>query len=98
MDKIGRSIVLMVHGTGHELFDEIPPDGEVETIGRVAGIWAKQCCRAGSNLIENPPPAKCCSQFTFAAARVVGVVTAVHRTVSQIAKDHQVTYGREDRR
>ena len=43
MDKIGSfNPFLMVHGTqGIELFDEIPPDGEVETIGRVAGIWDK---------------------------------------------------------
>jgi acyl dehydratase len=32
----------MVHGTqGIELFDEIPADGEIESIGRVTGIWDK---------------------------------------------------------
>lgn len=43
MDKIGSfNPFLMVHGTqGIELLDEIPPDGEVESIGRVTGIWDK---------------------------------------------------------
>jgi len=43
MDKIGSfNPFLMVHGTqGIETFDEIPPDGEIETIGKVVGIWDK---------------------------------------------------------
>ena len=32
----------MVHGEQSiELFDEIPPDGEIESVGRIAGIWDK---------------------------------------------------------
>ena len=43
MDKVGSfNPALMVHGEqGIELFDEIPPDGEVESTGRIAGIWDK---------------------------------------------------------
>jgi acyl dehydratase len=43
MDKIGSfNPALMVHGTqGIELLDEIPPDGEVESVGKVVGIWDK---------------------------------------------------------
>ena len=43
MNKVGTfNPALMVHGEqGIELFDEIPPDGEVESTGRVAGIWDK---------------------------------------------------------
>ena len=43
MDKIGSfNPFLMVHGTqGIETLDEIPPDGEIETIGKVVGIWDK---------------------------------------------------------
>ena len=43
MDKIGSfNPFLMVHGTqGIELLDEIPADGEIESIGRVTGIWDK---------------------------------------------------------
>jgi acyl dehydratase len=43
MDKIGSfNPALMVHGTqGIELLDEIPPDGEVESVGKVTGIWDK---------------------------------------------------------
>ena len=43
MDKIGSfNPALMVHGTqGITMFDEIPPDGEIESVGRVTGIWDK---------------------------------------------------------
>ncbi|HET6473511.1 MAG TPA: MaoC/PaaZ C-terminal domain-containing protein [Pseudomonadales bacterium] len=43
MDKIGSfNPFLMVHGTqGIETLDEIPPDGEIETVGKVVGIWDK---------------------------------------------------------
>jgi acyl dehydratase len=43
MDKIGSfNPMLMVHGEqGIELFDEIPPDGEVESVGQVTAIWDK---------------------------------------------------------
>ncbi len=43
MDKVGSfNPALMVHGEqGIELLDEIPPDGEVESTGRIAGIWDK---------------------------------------------------------
>jgi acyl dehydratase len=43
MDKIGSfNPFLMVHGTqGIETLDEIPPEGEIETIGKVVGIWDK---------------------------------------------------------
>ena len=43
MDKVGSfNPALMVHGEqGIELYDEIPPDGEVVSTGRVAGIWDK---------------------------------------------------------
>ena len=33
---------MLVHGEqGIELFDEIPPDGELESTGRIAGVWDK---------------------------------------------------------
>ena len=43
MNKVGSfNPALMVHGEqGFELFDEIPPDGEVTSTGRVKGIWDK---------------------------------------------------------
>jgi acyl dehydratase len=43
MDKVGSfNPALMVHGEqGIELFGEIPPDGEIESTGRVVGIWDK---------------------------------------------------------
>lgn len=43
MDSIGSfNPALMVHGEqGIELFDEIPPDGEIESVGQVTGIWDK---------------------------------------------------------
>jgi acyl dehydratase len=43
MDKVGSfNPALMVHGEqGIELFDEIPPDGEIESRGRVAAMWDK---------------------------------------------------------
>ncbi|MCE2426381.1 MAG: MaoC family dehydratase N-terminal domain-containing protein [Pseudomonadales bacterium] len=43
MGKVGSfNPALMVHGEqGIELLDEIPPDGEVESRGRIAGIWDK---------------------------------------------------------
>lgn len=42
-DKLGTfNPALMVHGTeGIELYGEIPPDGEVEMIGEITGIWDK---------------------------------------------------------
>jgi acyl dehydratase len=42
-DKIGTfNPALMVHGTeGIELYGEIPPDGEIESIGEITGIWDK---------------------------------------------------------
>lgn len=43
MNKVGSfNPALMVHGEqGIELFDEIPPDGEVESVGKCTGIWDK---------------------------------------------------------
>ncbi len=43
MDKVGSfNPALMVHGEqGIELLDDIPPDGEIENTGRIAGIWDK---------------------------------------------------------
>ena len=43
MQKAGTfNPALMVHGEqGIELYGEIPPDGEVESTGRIAGIWDK---------------------------------------------------------
>ena len=43
MDKVGSfNPALMVHGEqGIELLDEIPPDGQLESRGRIAGIWDK---------------------------------------------------------
>jgi len=42
-DKIGSfNPALMVHGTeGIELYGEIPPDGELESVGEITGIWDK---------------------------------------------------------
>ena len=43
MDKVGSfNPALMVHGEqGIELFDEIPPNGEIESVGKVVGIYDK---------------------------------------------------------
>ena len=43
MDKVGSfNPALMVHGEqGIELLDEIPPDGQLESRGKIAGIWDK---------------------------------------------------------
>ncbi|HEY5647139.1 MAG TPA: MaoC/PaaZ C-terminal domain-containing protein [Pseudomonadales bacterium] len=43
MDKIGSfNPALMVHGEqGIELYDEIPADGEIESVGRITGIYDK---------------------------------------------------------
>jgi len=43
MDKAGTFIpALMVHGTeGIELFDEIPAEGEIESVGEITGVWDK---------------------------------------------------------
>ena len=43
MDKVGSfNPALMVHGEqGIELFDEIPADGEIESVGKVTGIYDK---------------------------------------------------------
>ena len=43
MQKIGQfNAALMVHGfMGIELFDEIPPDGELESSGEISGIYDK---------------------------------------------------------
>ncbi len=43
MNKVGTfNPALMVHGEqGIELFDDIPPDGEVESTGKIVGIWDK---------------------------------------------------------
>lgn len=42
-DKVGTfNPALMVHGTeGIELYGEIPPDGEIESVGEITGIWDK---------------------------------------------------------
>lgn len=43
MDRIGSfNPALMVHGEqGIELYDEIPPDGELESVGECTAIWDK---------------------------------------------------------
>jgi acyl dehydratase len=43
MDAIGSfNPALMVHGEqGIELYDEIPPDGEIDSVGKVTAIWDK---------------------------------------------------------
>ncbi len=43
MDKAGSfNPALMVHGTeGIELYDEIPADGEIESVGEITGVWDK---------------------------------------------------------
>ncbi len=43
MDQVGSfNPMLMVHGEqGIELFDEIPADGEIESVGRITGIYDK---------------------------------------------------------
>jgi acyl dehydratase len=43
MDKVGSfNPALMVHGEqGIELLDDIPPDGEIESVGKCTGIWDK---------------------------------------------------------
>lgn len=43
MDKVGSfNPMMMVHGEqGIELFDEIPASGEIESVGKITGIWDK---------------------------------------------------------
>ena len=43
MDKAGSfNPALMVHGTeGIELYDEIPSEGEIESVGEITGVWDK---------------------------------------------------------
>jgi acyl dehydratase len=43
LDKGGSfEPALMVHGTqGIELYDEIPTDGEIESVGEITGVWDK---------------------------------------------------------
>lgn len=43
MHKAGQfNPALMVHGTeGIELYGEIPPDGEIESVGEITGVWDK---------------------------------------------------------
>ncbi len=43
MDKAGTfNPALMVHGTeGIELYGEIPPEGEIESVGEITGVWDK---------------------------------------------------------
>lgn len=43
LDKVGPfNPAMLVHGEqGIELFGEIPPDGEIESRGRVTGVWDK---------------------------------------------------------
>lgn len=43
MDKVGSfNPALMVHGEqGIELLDDIPPDGEIESVGKCTAIWDK---------------------------------------------------------
>jgi len=43
MNKIGSfNPALLVHGEESiELFDEIPPEGEIESVGRIAAMWDK---------------------------------------------------------
>ena len=43
MQKAGSfNPALMVHGTeGIELYDEIPAEGEIESVGEITGIWDK---------------------------------------------------------
>ena len=43
MDKVGSfNAALMVHGgQGIELYDEIPPAGEIESVGKITGIYDK---------------------------------------------------------
>ena len=43
LDKVGSfNAALMVHGgQGIELFDEIPPAGEIESVGKITGIYDK---------------------------------------------------------
>lgn len=43
MNKVGSyDVTMLLHGEqGIELFDEIPPDGEIESTGEIVGIWDK---------------------------------------------------------
>ena len=43
MNKAGEfNPALMVHGTeGIELYGEIPPEGEIESVGEITGVWDK---------------------------------------------------------
>ena len=66
-DRIGTfNPALMLHGAQKiELFDEIPPDGEVESTGSVGAIWDKgkaAVVESGFRVRRTSPPASPCSR------------------------------------
>jgi acyl dehydratase len=107
MDKIGSfNPALMVHGEqGIELFDEIPPDGEIESVGEVTAIWDKGSAAVlefestSTNVATGQPLLKtrtllfCRGEGGWGGER--GPSSAV--SIPERGADHEVTYEtRED--
>ncbi len=107
MDKIGSfNPTLMVHGEqGIELFDEIPPDGELESTGKVVGVWDKGNAgvlefeatatntATGKPLLKTFSSLYCRGEGGWGGERGPAVKVAF----PERAADHQVTYAtRED--
>jgi acyl dehydratase len=107
MDKIGSfNPALMVHGEqGIELFGEIPPDGEIESVGEVTAIWDKGSAAVlefestSTNVATGMPLLKtrtllfCRGEGGWGGDR--GPSSTV--TIPDRAADHEVTYQtRED--
>ena len=102
MDRIGSfNPALMVHGEqGIELFDAIPPDGEIESRGRVKAIWDKGSAavlefestsidvRTGQPLLRTQTSLFCRGEGGFGGERG----PAEKLDYPQRAPDHSVTY------
>ncbi len=106
-DQIGSfNPALMVHGEqGIELLDEIPPDGEIESVGTCTGIWDKGSAgvvsfeststntATGKPLLKTTTSLFCRGEGGFGGDR--GPADKVE--FPERAPDHQVTYQtRED--
>lgn len=107
LDRIGSfNPALMVHGEqGIELYDEIPPDGEIESVGRITGIYDKGSAAVvafeststnvatGRPLLKTSMSMFCRGEGGFGGDR--GPVEKIEFPAR--APDHQVTYQtRED--
>lgn len=107
MDKVGSfNPALMVHGEqGIELFGEIPPDGEIESVGECTAIWDKGSAavleftsesknpKTGELLLRNRMTLFCRGEGGWGGDRGPNEKLAF----PERAPDHQVTYKtRED--